>query len=462
MSVARLDNTRISERGNAALTSAKPVNDRWVKQAEQVRARKDSFFPSHVKACAHNPMQDRVWTLATWERTKPHAPTLTPYTCGSFRCPSPECQRAAAHSAFAKIKEGLERAKVAGALDNGWVSIVLTIDAHGTLTRGVDANGEPWRNEQHAYAELSRNSRNFMARLKRWGKAEGWEETGNRWVATVEAQRNGMPHLNLLIYSPGLAQWLDEHPSGIPTEPGALRGMLLECAVGTCWGAIGYAERARDSSALAGYLVKLAGNHDATVGEIAKLTQSPTNARMKLRRIRAGKGFLQQREKNPAYTGIMLKRVMTVSGKTAIDTLMKPDSVRKPPEEIEPYLLGVRTSMALELERAIAIERGEAVKAVSRPEDRKKRDKPFLILIKNEVPQAGPTQQQLIGGEHESHRKTVGRFRGKGAQQPDGREERQVAPSLFFGRRKLVFGDDERLKPRCGRNDGRPESLAGC
>lgn len=359
-------------------------------------------------------MRDRVWTLGIWARNKPLEPTLVPYTCGSFRCPSPECQRAAAHSAFAKIKEGLERAKVGGALDNGWVSIVLTIDAHGTLTKGVDANGEPWRDEQHAYAELSRNSRNFLARLKRWAVERGWELTGNRWVATVEAQRNGMPHLNLLVYSPGLARWLDEHPSDIEGQPGALRGELREHAVGSCWGAVGYAERARDSSALVGYLVKLAGNHDATVGEIAKLTQSPTNARMKLRRIRAGKGFLRAREKNSEYTGIMMKRVTTVSGALAVDTLMKPESIRCPVEQVDNYLLGVRTAMKLELERATAEKRGKAVKQVSRPEDRKPVNKPVLVLIKNGAPLRAPPNEpkgllydgEKNGASHEARKQS--------------------------------------------------------
>lgn len=372
MGLRALDDTRISERNNVAGTSAFVVSDRWAKQAAAIRARKDSYFPSHVKACINNPDHDRRWSLALWRKDGPGNITLVPYTCGSWRCPSPECQRAAAHADFARIDEGIKKVLDSGGRADGWVMLVLTIDSLGTLSEGIDASGKKWSDEQHAYRQLSRNSRNFLARLKRWAWLENWEQTGNRWVATVEAQGNGWPHINLLIYSPGLADWLRANPSEIVNQPGALRGELREAAVGTCWGPIGYAQPADNLEGLAGYITKTAGNFAKTVGEISKLTQIPVNARMKVRRIRAGRGFLRRPPKDEAWTGIMLKRGHTMSGHLMVDTLMKPENVKCPQEEQASYLEGVRGALALELERYKADAAGEPVKVVSRPEDRAK------------------------------------------------------------------------------------------
>lgn len=375
MSVAAvrpLDDTRISRRDSGAATSAFPVSDRWERQAREIRSRKDSFFPSHVRACANNPDHDRRWTLALWPKRDSGNVTLVPYTCGSWRCPSAECQRAAAHGDFKKIDEAVHLVLDSEKRPEGWVSIVLTIDSLGTLSDGIDADGKKWSDEQHAFRQLSRNSNRFLKRLQRWGERESWTPTGNRWIATVESQRNGWPHINLLIYSPGLADWLRANPSQIEGQPGALRGELRDIATGTSWGPVGYAEPARNVEALAGYITKTAGNFAKTVGEISKLTQIPVNARMKVRRIRAGKGFLKSLPKDANWTGIMLKRGHSMSGALTVDTLMSPENVKCPEAEQPAYLEGVRTALALELSRYKLEAAGEPVKVVSRPEDRAK------------------------------------------------------------------------------------------
>lgn len=341
MTSAALDDTRISERAQrGAVTSAIPVptakaSKRWVEQA--AKARKDSFFPSHVRHCANNPDRQGRWTLAYWRKSSPLHHTRVAYTCGSYRCPSPECQRAAAHRDFAKIKEAVDSVQN----KQGWSLLVLTIDQRETLRKRANGNG--WRNEQEAFRELSRMSRNFLARLRRWHKSMGWESFGNRWVATVEVQRNGWPHLNLMIHSPGLARWLREQEN--PRHE--LVGELLEHATACDWGTVGYARPAENVDALSGYVVKLAGDFGRKVGEIAKLTQAPTNARMKLRRLRAGKGFIRQLPKNPEYTGIMLRR-QNRYGTPGVEPLMEPSQVKCAPEEQEAYLLGVRTAIKAE------------------------------------------------------------------------------------------------------------------
>lgn len=383
--VPALDDTRISERNHRARSlrgGGAPEGERvgrvpaelvprWRRAA--LRAAKADFLPSHVRNCANNPNRSGRWTLATWRRDKPLEQTRVAYTCGSYRCPSPECQRAAAHRDFAKVSEAVSGVSEA---EDAWCLLVLTIDQHSTMAER--ANGKPWQDEQEAFRALSRMTRNFLARLRRWHKREGWDAFENRWVATVEVQANGWPHINLMIHSPGLANWLDEVPERtIRTKDGKraaigkpLTRELLDHARACDWGSIGYASRARSRDGVVGYITKLAGNLDATAGEIAKLTQTPTNARMKLRRIRAGKGFIRQREKTGEFTGIMLTRKREFDGRPYIKPLMEPDQVRCAPELQPAYLEGVREAIRAEQRQADAEHEGahEARRVEHEPE----------------------------------------------------------------------------------------------
>jgi hypothetical protein len=348
-----LDDTRISGRNHRARTlpeggaGASKENRRWVLAAKA--AASASYIPSHVQHCSNNPDRVGRWTLAFWPKVAPVNQTRVAYTCDSYRCPSPECQRKAAHTDFARIAQAVSSV---GENPEAWCLLVLTIDQLETLNRRKAGNG--WRDEQEAFKCLSRMTRIFLKRLRRWHVREGWEDFANRWIATVEVQRNGWPHINLMMHSPGLAKWLDAQPKteamhkGRRVTKSPLSGELKEHAIACDWGAVGDASRARNRDALMGYIVKLAGSFDRTVGEIAKLTQAPTNARMKLRRIRAGVGFLPPREKNPEWTGIMLKREAKFGGAPTVKPLMEPDQVRCPKEEQENYLLGAREAIKAE------------------------------------------------------------------------------------------------------------------
>jgi hypothetical protein len=335
-----------------------------------------------VQVCAQNPrrLAGERWTLALWRRGKEQDQTRLAYTCGSYRCPSPECQRAAAHRDYAKIAEGIERAG-----RDGWVFLVLTLDRHGTET------GKPWANEQDAFRALSTMSRNFLARLRRMHKRRGWSDPGSNWVGTVEVHGSGWPHYNLIVRSPGLARHLRRQserleragaPEAVRTR---LRGELKAAALGSGWGPVGYAAPgAGTPERLAGYLVKVGARMERQTGEITKLCQAPTNARMKLRRIRAGKGFLRAVERNPEWTGIMLRRRIMAGAaeldergqvvrrgrpRAEVSTLMQPDQVAQAPELIPGYCEGARIAMAAELEQAKAElehpERGERLRVES-------------------------------------------------------------------------------------------------
>jgi len=189
----------------------------------------------------------------------------------------------------------------------------------------------------------------------------------------VEAHRSGWPHVNLLVWCPELAAQLrDEREDRlndpeiadavvlafdafknrepIPAEVrerarratvvgGALRELAEECG----WGRQSTAEAARSSEAIAGYVVKLAGQHDASTGELAKITQAPMNAPERFRRLRSGKGFLPPRRSDPSVTGCLVRRRRAVAGDWEICAINAP----KDPLQIEPIERAARAELQL-------------------------------------------------------------------------------------------------------------------
>jgi hypothetical protein len=193
---------------------------------------------------------------------------------------------------------------------DGNVFLVLTIDRNGVYS------DRSWKNADEANAALSKQSRNFLKRLRRYCVSRGWQDFRSRWVAVVEAHASGWPHINFVIHCPELAADLAasyerRRAADVASHRNAtlLEGDLLEIAMGTGWGAQSTAERGRSADALASYIAKIAGKADATMGELAKLSQSPTAARKGFRRLRAGVGFLPPKRSNPDYTGTLIRRL---------------------------------------------------------------------------------------------------------------------------------------------------------
>lgn len=191
--------------------------------------------------------------------------------------------------------------------------MVLTLDQNGVY-------GEKrWQNADEANAALSSQTRNFLKRLRRYCVSRGWVDFRSQWVATVEAHRTGWPHMNFVIHCPELAAELAadaerKRAAGASQRNATLLdGDLLTLAMATGWGPQSTAERANSADALAGYITKLAGAAGETMGELAKLSQSPTAARKGFRRLRAGVGFLPPKRKNEAYTGTLIRRLPDAS-----------------------------------------------------------------------------------------------------------------------------------------------------
>ena len=273
-------------------------------------------LPMHVRHC-HGTGANDWWIHTCMKHAMDGVVTRIPYHCNSWRCPV--CRHHEAHIMYARI------AKAAEPLDpNGWCFLVLTLDRHGTYT-----DVRKWQNAQAAYKDLSTMSGLFMQNLRRWqarelkesiqetGSSGGWEVTKKQWVATVEAHKaktGGWPHVNIMLWSPKLAEWLrkereEKEADGLSGRDAVLVSReLADCIERAGWGIMSTAEAADSPNAVAGYITKIANKADQTTGEIAKLTQLPMNAPFKFRRLRCGVGFLPPRKKNPNVTGALVRR----------------------------------------------------------------------------------------------------------------------------------------------------------
>lgn len=276
-----------TEREPGQKTAAKPL--RWAYQRPKV-------LPCYVQRCGCD-------ALYTWAKADPSRVSRRPSLCGSWRHEG-SCARHSASVAFARMKQAFSQ------LDpTGNVFLVLTLDQNGVYSE------KRWRDADEANAALSKQSRNFLKRLRRYCVQQGWQDFRSQWVAVVESHRTGWPHINFVIHCPELARALERDTEQRKAAGASARnatlltGELLDIAMSTGWGAQSIAERGRSADALASYIAKIAGTADATMGELAKLSQSPVAARKGFRRLRAGVGFLPKRNKNEAYTGTLIRRL---------------------------------------------------------------------------------------------------------------------------------------------------------
>lgn len=314
----------------------------------------DRVLPRHVAACQYSTVHHERWFVWTWSRANSTVQTRIPYSCNSWRCEV--CRRHEAAVTFARIREASEPLEA-----SGWCFLVMTLDRDGYY------GGEPWPDVTAAYGALGKMTRAFLGRIGRnWGPDSVLEsggrsgelrtvrKLGNRWVGVVEAHRSGWPHMNLLVWCPELAAalraehaerledpriadavalardaWRNKEPVPRATRDVArlatvLGPELAELARASGWGLQSTAEAANSSAAVAGYLMKLAGLHDASVGELAKITQAPLNAPERFRRLRSGKGFLPPRHTNPEVTGCLVRRRRSDQGDWEIQPINPP------------------------------------------------------------------------------------------------------------------------------------------
>lgn len=307
-------------------------------------------LPRHVQACQHSEHRAERWAVWTWKRAAPDVQTRAPYSCNSWRCPV--CRRHEAAVTFARIKEATSRPCYA---PDGWVFLVLTLDRDGYYS------GRPWLDVNQAYRALSGMTERLLKRLRR-----GSGERLNAWCAVVEAHRSGWPHVNLLLHSPSLAAELRQRTNArldagyTPRESILVDGDLRTHAEGCGWGRQSTAESARSVDAISGYVVKLAGEHDAATGELAKITQAPTMAPARFRRLRSAKGFLPPRHTNPEVTGALVRRRRSTEGDWQILRLNPPHD----PTQAEATQQAVQAELALIREEEAILSRSRKLPAM--------------------------------------------------------------------------------------------------
>lgn len=274
------------------------------------------MVPKHVAACFNN--GGRSLSVWTFKRDEPDAKTRQPFRCRSWRCQGNdgECATYERRVTWARIKEAVDRDKLS---PDGWCFFVLTLDREGTFS------GEKrWKDADEAFAALSRMSRKFLERLRHWmgspivAKRERrprMRPAGREWVAVVEAHRSGWPHVNLMLWSPELAEYVERQQAAFSGEwerlgfhKATLPPELMRLARVAKWGTLSTVERVRSSDAVMNYISKLAGEAGQAASELAKLTQLPYNAPQRFRRLRAGKGWLPPRRVNPNITGSVMIR----------------------------------------------------------------------------------------------------------------------------------------------------------
>ena len=309
-----------------------------------------AVLPAHVRACQWSQFGHQRWFVWTWKRGQPDVQTRVPYSCGSWRCPV--CCRHEAAVTFARIQEATSRP---GLRADGWVFCVLTLDRDGYYTR------RPWVDVNDAYRSLGKMSERWLKRLRR-----AYSTPLRAWIAVVEAHRSGWPHVNFVLYAPELACELRTErqrrlrDGATEREATLLGGELLAHASACDWGRQSTAEAARDKSALAGYIVKLAGHHEASAGELAKVTQVPTNAPQRFRRLRAAKGFLPPRRRDPNVTGALVRRRRSVEGDWEVLRVNPP----RDPLQKEPTERAIAGEMVLILEEEAILSRARVLPAL--------------------------------------------------------------------------------------------------
>ena len=209
-----------------------------------------------------------------------------PFRCKSWRCPN--CQRGVAAVDFCRTRDAL--------LDcdpNELVFLVLTLDQEAEKANGLTA--------KTSYATIQRRWQTLIQRIRRT-----YGET--KVVRTTEQHRNGWPHINVVLKSPGLAASLKGR---FDRGARAVTGELRDAIVSAGFGRVGWVDRPRDVTAIAGYIIKLA-HRESLAGEVVKLSQLPVMAPFRTRRLNSTPGFLPKRTGSTGeWTGELVKRSLT-------------------------------------------------------------------------------------------------------------------------------------------------------
>ena len=259
--------------------------------------------PRHVTAC-----QTNAWRVWVWQNGTDKPASVSPYRCNSWRCS--RCSRRVASKDYTRIKTALS-----GATPNELTYAVLTFDQLGRY------GGIKFADAKSAYSWIYKALSRLMRRLERqFGKLD--------YIATMEAHRNGWPHINIVfrnralaaVVRGGFADALDSlgysygdfkalgpverknlrnrvaqlNDWKVPRQRGVaktIRRHQLDVGLGkVCWW-----EPVFHQGEISNYIVKLSRyeNAERLTAEVSKLLQLPMEAPHRFRRIRSSRGFLE-------------------------------------------------------------------------------------------------------------------------------------------------------------------------
>jgi hypothetical protein len=213
----------------------------------------------------------------------------TPFLCGSWRCRRCAAWRGAVD--FRRCAQGVTAR-------SWWVYVVLTFDP----AVGAD-QWDAYRMVGKMWDEHLRQS--IRSRVGRFAYLQTWERT-----------RSGWPHVNLLMTSDGLREWVESE--GVSTRwnaragrwsllPSRWRSWMRSAAMRAGFGRVMWAEVIAPSSreSMAGYLCKLSTELVGAANK--KGDQSPVQAPRHFRRFRASRGLLPATPKGSGtWTGALV------------------------------------------------------------------------------------------------------------------------------------------------------------
>jgi hypothetical protein len=232
---------------------------------------------SSVEACEAD-----AWSLVLGARDRSGKPIAVPFRCGSWRC---------SRCAWRVAREDYRRIEFAATSRPEWLYVVLTFDpARGST---------PWKAYAKAGALWHKRLRRRLERV--YGRLE--------YVQTWEQTRAGWPHVNLLLRSDALMR--DVHARGLERRPvkpkngkrvdrwatfPKWRAWFRAQAIASGFGRIVWVEHVGQSSAMAAYLTKVAGEFIRS--ELKHGDQRPTTAPRGFRRLRSSQKLLPPRERS--------------------------------------------------------------------------------------------------------------------------------------------------------------------
>ncbi len=210
------------------------------------------------------------WSLLTWGKADGANPTVHPFVCGSWRHEG-ACRQACGACDFTRINQAISE-------HSHWTYCVLTYPAR-------------------QWPDITALFRFGVVSWARLRKRLTREFGPILYIQTWEIHKSGYPHVNVVVANRKMQDAAAKEENF--DDPAFLKIAAEPCGFG--WKC--YAEPIRGQERMAGYLTKLGLE---LTGQ-ARKDQTPVNAPRHFRRIRASRGLLPKRLKNPDITGQLFK-----------------------------------------------------------------------------------------------------------------------------------------------------------